>query len=272
LRISHSALQVFLECRYKYFLSYLLKLRPKAKRSPLAFGDSIDVGLNTLLSTRDLPGAMVAFGNQWLKYKDVGVVFSKSDLEEHLFEEGETPEPWESLKRRGLILLEEFNSQIMPRIKEVIAVQIDQNVKNATGDELVIKTDFICRWEDDRIILFDNKTSSMKYAEDSVRVSEQLAIYYEVLRDKYKIDAAGFIVIPKKINKKKLPRVNISVIIDQIDEATITDTLEQYDETLADIKTGQFPQNHSSCMGKFGRCDYYDYCHKNGNLDGLEYK
>lgn len=270
MRISHSAKDKFLECGYKYFLHYMLKLRPTAKRSPLCFGDSIDTGLNTLLETRDLGGAIVAFNDSWEKYRD-GVVYSKSDLEEHLFEENETPEPWESLRRRGRILLEEFNDQIMPRITEVIAVQINQVIPNDQGDELVVKTDFICIWEDGRRVLFDNKTSTMKYAEDSVRLSPQLAIYYETLKEQFDLDAAGYIVIPKKINKKKLPRVNISVIIDQISEETLHKTLAEYDNALEQIKSANFPQNRKECFGKFGKCDYYDYCH-GGDLTGLEYK
>lgn len=271
MRISHSAKDRYLECAYKYFLHYMLKLRPTAKRSPLCFGDAIDMGLNTLLETRDLGRGIVAFNETWDKYKEVGVVYSKSDLEEHLFEENETPEPWESLRRRGRILLEEFNSQIMPKIAEVIAVQINQVIPNDVGDELVVKTDFICVWEDGRRILFDNKTSTVKYAEDSVRLSPQLAIYYETLKEQYNLDAAGYIVIPKKINKKKKPLVNITVIIDQIDEETFHKTLEEYDNVLANIKAANFPQNRAACFGKFGRCEMYDYCYS-GSLEGLAFQ
>lgn len=258
-------------CAYKFFLSYLMRFRPKAKRSPLAFGDSIDVGLNTLLETRDLDLAIAKFSDQWITYRDKGIQFSKSDLEAHLFEANENPDAWESLNRRGRILLEEYNEQIMPRIKEVIAVQIDDTVKNEHGDELVIKTDFICVWEDGRRILFDNKTSSQKYADDSVRTSPQLATYFETLKEKYALDVAGYIVIPKKINKKKKPRVAISVIIDQIDEETFHKTLEEYDQVLADIKSAHFPQNKKECMGKFGRCEFYNYCHSN-SMEGIEVK
>lgn len=271
MRISHSAKEKFLECAYKYFLHYMLKLRPTAKRSPLCFGDAIDMGLNTLLETKDIGVAIVAFNDTWDKYKDSGVTYSKSDLEEHLFEENETPEVWQSLRRRGRILLEEFNSQIMPNIVEVIAVQLNDVIANDQGDELIIKTDFICTWIDGRRILFDNKTSTVKYADDSVRLSPQLAIYYETLKEQYNLDAAGYIVIPKKINKRKLPRINITVIIDQIDEATFHKTLEEYDNVLANIKAANFPQNHTACFGKFGRCELYGFCHGQ-SLEGLEYK
>lgn len=273
MRISHSSLTTYLECPYKWFLNYMWKLRPQGNKSSLAFGDAIDMGLNTLLETRNLEEAKKAFETRWKTYRNKDVTYSKSDLDEHLVDGEEFPndkqKTWTSLSRKGIILLEEFHEQIMPRIKEVVKVQINEVVKNDLGDELVVKTDFICRWEDDRIILFDNKTSSVKYEEDSVRKSEQLSIYYETLRIDYKIDAAGYIVIPKRINKKKLPRVDIKVIIDQIDQETIDSTLQAYDDVLAQIKSAAFPQNKKACIGKFGKCDYYDLCH-NGSMKGLE--
>lgn len=271
MRISHSSKEMFLESSKKFFLHYFLKLRPKAKSSPLCFGEAVDEGLNALLLTKDISKAMVSFETCWNKYRNVGVVWSKSDLEDHLFDPEETPEAWESLRRRGVIILEEYNTQIMPRIKEVVAVQIDKLVPNEQGDHLQVKTDFIAVWEDGRRILFDNKTTSMAYKEDAVRLSEQLAIYYELLKEEYKLDAAGFIVIAKKVNKKKLPCVNINVIIDAIDEETFHRTLEQYDDVLAQIKTGVFSCEPSSCGSKFGPCCYRKFC-LTGNMEGLEYK
>lgn len=276
MRISHSAKEVFTTCGYKYFLQYMWKLRPVRPRSPLCFGDAIDCGLNALLETKELDIAKILFLDKWTVYKDKNVAYSKSDLDEFLLNEDErayeiSAATWLSLARRGQILLEEYNKQIMPRIKEVIKVQLNQTAQNELGDELVIKTDFICVWEDGRRILFDNKTSSGKYAEDSVRVSPQLAIYYETLQAEYNLDAAGYIVIPKKINKIKEPRVKIDVIIDSIDPITTATTLESYDETLRKIKAAHFEQNKSACIGTYGRCDFYNYCHQN-DLEGFKEK
>lgn len=266
MKISHSAKDTYLTCGYKYFLNYYRKLRPIAKRSALEYGDAIDQGLNTLLETRNLEAALHVFTVKWKQKTDV--TFTKSDLDEWLVPEDPTNTHL-SLLRKGEILLKEYNDQIMPRIKDVIKVQIDRTVKNEEGDELVIKTDFICVWEDDRRILFDNKTSSIKYEEDSVRTSPQLSIYFEQLKDEFKLDAAGYIVIPKRVNKKKEPRVDIKVIIDVIPEETVEATLESYDQVLSGIKNGQFQKNHNSCMGKYGACEYLAYC-KHGDKTGLK--
>lgn len=252
-------------------MHYLWKLRPVSKRSSLAFGDAMDAGLNALLETRELGAGTERFESTWYRYKDTDIKYSKSDVDEFLVENVEDNKPWWSLHSKGIILLNEFNNQIMPRIKNVIKVQIDETVPNESGDELVIKTDFICEWEDGRIILFDNKTSSVKYTEDSVRTSPQLSIYYETLKEEYKIDACGYIVIPKRINKLKEPRARIEVIIDNIDQDVIDTTLESYDLALKEIKAANFKPNHKSCIGKYGRCDYHDFCHK-GDCSKLEEK
>ncbi len=265
MKISHSALTTYLECNFKYFLHYYLKLRPTAQKSSLAFGDAIDTGLNHLLETRNLADAIQKFEGVWDKWKDKKVDYTKGDNDPSLTEDG----PWENLRLRGIIILDEFNKQIMPRIKEVIAVQINRTVPNDLGDELTIKTDFIAVWEDGRRILFDNKTSSVRYEEDSVRTSGQLGIYFEQLKAEYNLDIAGYIVIPKRVNKKKEPRVDIKVIIDNVSEETINETLAQYDQSLEDIKAAKFSQNKNSCISKYGKCPYYDYC-KSGDKTGLK--
>jgi hypothetical protein len=276
MRISHSAASTYLECPRKYFLHYFLKLRPTEKRSALAFGGSIDEGLNVLLLTRDLNTAMMRFESEWLQYKHIDIAYSKADLDEFLVEDCDEAtsvkdRTWLSLLRKGRILLDAYATQILPRIKEVIAVQLDQLASNGSGDELIIKTDAIVVWEDDRRILLDNKTSSVKYAADSVRTSPQLGIYYETLKAQYNLDCCGYIVIPKRIRKAKLPQAEIVVIIDQVNQESIDATLESFDNVLVKIKSAEFPCNMNSCTNIFGRCQYYNYC-RSGDRSNLEEK
>lgn len=276
MKISHSAKDTYLDCGYRYFLHYLLKLRPTEEKSPLIFGDAIDSGLNTLLETRNLDKAKKEFISKWDSARKKTISYSKSDYEEHTIDDPSQYETsqdlvWASLKGKGILMLEEYNEQIMPRIKSVKAVQLNKFISNGTGDLLNIKTDFIAEWEDGRIILFDNKTSSMAYKEDSVRTSKQLATYYEMLKDEYNIEACGYIVIPKRTNKKKKPRVEIRVIIDNIPEETIEETFKDYETVLSGVKSAKFEQNRNSCIGKFGKCPYYDFC-LHGDKTGLQEK
>ena len=274
MKLSHSSVTMYLECRYKWFLNYMLKLRATEEKSALKIGDAVDEGLNYLLETRDLPTAIQKFKEKWEKVAKAGnIIYSKSDVEEHLLEgieiKKESDRGYYSWLKKGEILITEYHEQIMPLIKEVVKVQINESMHNDQGDELVIKTDFIAVWHDGRRILFDNKTSSVKYDQNSVKESNQLAIYYDALKEEYSLDACGYIVIPKKVNKQKKPLVKIEVIIDNIPQNTIDKTHENFNNTLMGVKLAQFDKNPNACIGIYGKCQYFDYCH-NGKTTGLK--
>lgn len=274
MRISHSASEKFSTCGYSYFLHYYYKLRPIEIKSALVVGGAVDVGLNHLLETRNLEESIVKFKQAWDKTAKSGeIIYSKSDIEEHLLDgveiKKESDRGYYSWLKKGEILIREYNEQVMPLIKRVIKVQIDEVLENDVGDELVIKTDFIAELHDGRIILFDNKTSSVKYDKDSVKNSEQLAVYYHALKEEYKIDACGYIVIPKKVNKQKKPAVKIEVIIDQVSEETINNTLQKFHNNIESIKLGLFNKNLNNCRNIFGDCPYIKYCHQN-DMTGLK--
>lgn len=274
MRLSHSSKNTFLECPRKYFNHYFRKLRTVNEGSALVFGDAIDQGLNHLLEHKNLEEAIKVFEAAWnVRRDEQNIKYSKADLQEELIVDltprNEKDKSWLSLNEKGKILLKEYNEQVIPLFSEVIKIQIEDVLPNEQGDELVIKTDFVAKMkEDGRTILFDNKTSSVKYEKDSVQKSDQLGTYYEALKDQYKLDACGYIVIPKKINKKKKPAVKIEIIIDQVLEETIEKTFKDYEYVLSEVKNANFPKNEESCIGIFGKCVFYDYC-RNGSLTGL---
>ena len=275
MKISFTSRSMYNECSYKWYLHYMRKLRPSKEPSSFAFGHAIDSALNVLLETKVLNDAIIEFDTKWLKFKnDNNIKYTKSDLEEHLLSEIETKEmsdqekSWWSLKEKGFILLSEYYDQVLPKIKKVIKVQFEDHITNDQGDKLSIKPDLICEWENGQILLVDNKTSSVKYDINSVKESEQLATYFEALKEQYKLDACAFIVMPKKINKKKKPAINIEIIIDTVQETTIEKTFNDYQIALDGIKEGQFSKNTDNCISKYGPCVYRNYC-GNGNSSGL---
>ena len=108
-KISHSAKETYLECGYKYFLHYMLKLRSQDEKSPLIFGDAIDTGLNSLLSVKNLEIGKRDFLLKWDEAKKKSIKFSKSDYEEHLVPDvqgSDEEKAWASLKEKGLIISE----------------------------------------------------------------------------------------------------------------------------------------------------------------------
>lgn len=175
---------------------------------------------------------------------------------------------YKSLYNKGLLMLEAYETQVKPRIKKVLEVQKFVRLDNDTGDEFIGYVDLVCEWEDGRIIIFDNKTTSVKYEDGSVKESKQLATYIIALEEKYNTRYTGYIAIPKKIRSKKLPRVEIQIIIDQVDEKVIDETFETYDNVNQAIKRGEFPCNPEGCCNVYGQCKFYKLCHE-GSMEGL---
>ena len=113
---------------------------------------------------------------------------------------------WLSLRRKGHIMINSYNEQIMPRIKEVLAVQHKTELVNPEGDEIVQYLDLVVRWEDGTICLLDNKTSAKDYEETAALTSPQLISYYHKSKKEFGTTAVGFLVMKKQImkNKKKI--------------------------------------------------------------------
>ncbi len=285
MQLSYSAADRYINSPLSYFLHYFLRLRPIQLSSPLIFGGAIDEGLNTLLNQKkdglaiDLAAAKKKFilsliGNDVNAPTMVkGVVkFSKADLDLDLIKDLLIPEEhdpaWYSLQRKGELILEAYAEQIIPKLEKVLLVQHEISLPNEVGDTLTGIIDLVAQI-DGKIYILDNKTSSIKYAEDAVAVSAQLGTYYEALKDEYDLAGAGFIIIPKNLRKKKLPLVPIEIKLGQVDEKVIQETFQMYENVLEGVKMGRF--ECSGCDKKPWPCVYARYCESGGtDMTGLK--
>lgn len=203
---------------------------------------------------------------------------------------------WLCLYRKGLIMLNSYNTEVMPKIKTVLAVQKTMEIENTEGDKLIGYIDLIIEMHDGTRWVMDNKTSTKDYAKDSPRYSQQLILYYHGTKDEYKLNGAGFIVMYKLIikNKKKVcslcqfdgsggrhktcpneitpkkrcdgewfvtidPRARIEIITSDIPQAAEDLVLDTFDKANEGIKNENFGPNLSACNAGF-KCDYFDYC------------
>lgn len=255
------------------------------------FGNAVDVGLNTLLRNT-MPGVeqknpheqfMKVWGYTEINGNGVElaksdlVKYSKSDYDENILTEADKNDiklgldkSWVSLRRKGLMIVDAYEKQILSRIKEVIAVQKYVSLSNKDGDKFIGYIDFICRWEDDKVYIVDNKTTSIKYKDDSVSTSPQLATYFEGTVEEFEPDGAMYIAVPKKFRKRKEPLIPIQAITGEISEELIEETFQQYDNTLHGIKMGRFPC--TGCEDNVFGCDYKRYCQSDGeDTTGLVY-
>ncbi len=208
---------------------------------------------------------------------------------------------WHGLMRKGLLMLEAYDREVMPKFSKVVSIQERVSTSNSVGDKINGLVDLIADVKEAGRIILDNKTASKPYKEDSVRTSGQLALYKHLLEGKYKVDGAGYIVLNKELGKKKVcsvcghdgtgkafkscnnvvegercngswdtsPYVKVQFIIDQIPADVEEAVINNMDIINDEIKKENFPKNTDSCKNYWGQvCPYYDLCH-HGSMDNL---
>lgn len=205
-KLSNSAVDKYLQCSLCYDLHYNKGIRPVTIGSPLVFGGAIDKALNHLLLNKNLTQARALFLDEWELVKHQDIKYSKSDIDWDLIKSDSKNPAWETLQEKGLLFINAYYHEILPKIKRVIAIQESITIKNSEGDEIVGNLDLIVEMQDGKIYLMDNKTSSMKYEENSAKDGQQLPLYYYAVRDKYKLDGIGYFVLSKKINKNRIKK------------------------------------------------------------------
>lgn len=291
IRLSHTQKELFLTSPRSWFYKYKLGLQEEVMGSPLFFGSIVETGIDVLLKDGSLETAYKMFERNMQSYNVNGkledlatsdkVRYNKADYQEHLFTKKELQDlesksqqfkTHQSLIRSGKLMIKDFHDNIKPRIKKVLAVQEPFSIENGAGDEIIGFADIICEWEDGRTIAPDLKTSSTKYPDDAVFTKDkgtQTALYYEALKDKYKLDATGFLVLEKKIRKKD-PQTRSQILLGVPPDELIDLTFEQYEYVLKEIKKGMFPCGSPQCDQYGQSCAYKLYCQSEGtNLQGL---
>lgn len=272
IQLSHSAKNKYMNCPLSYYMHYILKYREEKTTSPLIFGSTIEEGLDALLLGKTLEEAQRLFKDAWSNPMVNGVQvdgrttdmikFSKSDSKEGL-----AATPWESMLIKGNMLLEAYQTEVLPGIKNIISLQEKVKIDHSNGEDSIIGyADLIVELQDGRIALMDNKTSAKAYPSDAVVAGDkakQLALYNEALKDKYDIDVVGFYVLEKGIRKKN-PRTRIQTLMGNVPEALVEETFDEIENVLYGIRMGQFESNHPNCNQFYGKCVCNKYAPSGG--------
>ena len=263
-RLSHSAIEKYESCGYKYYLHYVLKYRSNKNSSALLFGNALDVALNEMLDGKDTYHDV--FSSEWNNYSGLDIEYYASDLNDSLLTEEEAilslPErQFASLGHKGHLLLDAYLRDVMPRIKKVLDIQGEMNLTgydddgNPTEDSITGKLDLIAMIEDNdgNVVhaLLDNKTTSEPYPKNSVQKKDQLALYACAYPD---IKTFGYLTMNKKNFKTQ-------VILDSISDEKKDTVLTKFITALDNIKNNIFPKNKKSCYAFGRRCEYYSHCH-----------
>lgn len=175
---------------------------------------------------------------------------------------------WLSLYRKGEMMLEAYERDILPEINEVFDIQKEVALINESGDKLRGKIDYIASFKDDPSVRYicDNKTSSEPYKEDSVANSIQLAIYCEAEA----CDRAAYTVMEKKMRLRD-PKARTQIIKDAISEEHKQKTFDIVEQKLNNIACEEFSKKDSpkECHF-FGKpCEFFNLCW-HGRMDGLK--
>lgn len=111
---------------------------------------------------------------------------------------------WLSMYYKGLLLIESFEQQFLPKIEKVLAVQKHSSIKDETvGDSITGYIDMILKLHGhERPIIFDLKTAARPYTQEQIEHSEQLTIYLAMEGQRFNTDQVGYIVLSKAINKE----------------------------------------------------------------------
>ncbi len=282
MNISHSKVELYTQCPYKYQLSYVEKWSPDKTFTPLLFGSAIDDALNYVLTQTmdghkpDFQRAIQIFNtkmNAWKGQNELS--YFKNEAPEfdpngsgQTFEEIDDQEKqfavFSHLINVGHSMIEVYLLEVLPLFKRIISVQTRRNVPNESGDNLILITDFTAELLDGRVVTFDNKTSSdikKYYGPSSVRKSQQLAIYTEFEPTRL----AGYIALQKKLVDGKIKWHHV---VDEIPTDAADLAFDKVDAALNAIKRQEFPKNEKSCFAYGKKCDYWQAC-KRGDYSGL---
>ena len=276
MKISNSKIDLYDRCPRAFYYKYIENLKADKTNSPLLFGIALDISLNYILeSIRDKKEwtrerALEIFGDSMEEWKGQNRLdFFKGDVPKELQDKIDEEDPdfqeqvWEEMYKRGIACIDVYIKEILPQFKEIIDVQIKFEIPNKNGDVFNGVIDFIAKMQDDRVVLFDNKTSSARYPKTKVKKSQQLSLYLEQFPD---IKYAGYCVLIK--NPEKERGVTYQLMVDEIPEETTEASYKKLDETLNKIAAGEFPCNPKGCKA-FGKpCEYEMYCNY-GDKTGL---
>lgn len=266
MNISYSKVELFSQCGFKYYLRYVERYSVDQTFTPLLFGTAIDKALNYVLTRKKHkhtvdPTIAKALFEKYMKawHGQNELVFFKNeapkDIEQH---DKSTHQQlvWDNLLNIGKLMITTYIDEILPTFTEIVSVQTRREIKNETGDTLVLITDFSAKLDDGRTVVLDNKTSSninKYYGETCVVKSQQLAIYCEFEENRY----AGYVALQKKLVRGK---VKWNIVIDEVPEPQIESAFQKIDGALHDIKNEKFEKDKKNCFSFGRKCEYYNLC------------
>ena len=207
---------------------------------------------------------------------------------------------WHVMLVKGTLMIQEASKIINKNVEKVLGTQVKVELTNSEGDSIIGYADAVVKWKGyDKPIILDFKTSSRMYEDNAVMTSPQLSLYVHGLSPDFEnTRLAGFFVLHKHIRKNKTktctkcgfdgtggrhktcnniiegircdgewkeilnPSIFTQILINEIPEKLEQIVIENMNMVNAAIKTEIFPRNLSACIKPYGKCAFYEICHK----------
>lgn len=344
--LSHSARGKYDTCPRMYDLHYNEKIRPLGSTSALLFGSAIDKACENYAQEKSSGRALLIFKKEWGDLQDgfieqdgttSKIEYHNNDFDHELLIQSDNESiikdtlyetvsdlvkagtekeriayaNWISLHRKGIMLVKKFIEWFDQNVEEVLGTQVVIELEDEQGNQVKGLADLVIKIHGyDNPVLVDLKTAARYYDRNSVKESEQLALYYLYLKNtKYPtMERAAFLVLNKMIKKNRVktckkcgtvttgreqscaaggkgknrcggdfliditPEVVLQYIHDEIPQEFIDQTIEKFNLAASNIKAKNFEPCWTACDNYFGRkCPYYEFC-RSGSMQGLVQK
>jgi hypothetical protein len=156
-------------------------------------------------------------------------------------------------------MLEAYEQNILPRIKNVIAVQKDFEIQFKEQEGIVRGViDLIAEieLEDGTVVsaILDNKSASAPYAKNSFKTKEQTALYHLAFPEYLHV---GFLVINKK-------DFSTQILVGEVPQELVNNTSNKFKEAFNKIANKKFAKNKKSCYAFGQACPFLSYCNGKG--------
>jgi len=236
---SYTQLSQYLTCPRRYKYRYLDRWKEKDTRASMLFGRAFEQALAAYFRHEDPATALF---QEWVKYKDTRLEYSRSDT-------------WDGMLQQGIQLLERFAQDDRVRIRlPKRNQQIKVTGKVSEHEDFVAYIDAVGKLDGTRCLL-EWKTTFSRYAEEPaglVALDPQLVCYSWVTGIE---DVAQVVFVRKRLVEVQYFKTTITEGQRQEFEQLLQSTISQIESGHFVAHSGiRFPQNPCSACPYVGLC------------------
>lgn len=166
--LSVSRSRVYMDCQYKYYLLYHLKVEPEAKKDHLVFGNIVHEALELWYKNDCQDDLIQLYDDTWKRYDLTDFSYYKDGIE---------------MLRNYLSNYRNFTSEVLRDTEGNPVLEYEFELELAPGVILKGVIDRVDKIDDKTIKIIDYKTSRIPLTKEEADNDLQLSTYYMVARE-----------------------------------------------------------------------------------------